>query len=211
MMKFRLVIIIPLLLFCSSFVIARNEARLKDHVGQAISTHKDSIIKTIPLKHGYKLVYKATDTANFVLVEKGKESNEVGEEQADPKMPIDVLGYLYADFDKTFVLATHMGANPIKVVVYDKKTGGMQVYGVTPFYLDTLKGIMLYEGAYGKAGKIILYDSKTNKTELYPAPLNDTSCFGYCCWKVASITDTELKIEYYNLKNEKMIKSYTRK
>ncbi len=168
------------------------------------------LLKVFKLKNGYRLVYKATDTANIVLVEKGKESNNVGEQQADPKMPLEVLGYLYADFDNTFALATHIDADPIKIVVFDKKTGGMLIYGKSPFYLDTIKGILMYEGAYGKAGKLVLYDSRTGKSELFQAP-NDTPCFCCCCWKTVELTDKELKIEYMNMKNEKIVKTYERK
>ncbi|HXB12803.1 MAG TPA: hypothetical protein VNZ45_12505 [Bacteroidia bacterium] len=200
-MKIRLLFILILLFFCASSVIARNEA---------IPAHRDSIVKTFKLKNGYRLVYKATDTANIVLVEKGKESNNVGEQQADPKMPLEVLGYLYADFENTFALATHIDADPIKIVVFDKKTGGMLIYGKSPFYLDTIKGILMYEGAYGKAGKLVLYDSRTGKSELFQAP-NDTPCFCCCCWKTVELTDKELKIEYMNMKNEKTIKIYARK
>ncbi|NNM95557.1 MAG: hypothetical protein HKL88_08870 [Bacteroidia bacterium] len=170
----------------------------------------DSIIKSINLKRGYTLVYRHTDTANLVLIEKGGISNEAGEEQADPKMPLDVLGSLYADFDNTFALITHLPDSPLKITIYDKKTGGMLVYGKTPFYLDTIRGLMMYEGAYGKAGMLVLYDSKNGKTELYLAPA-DTPCFCCCCWKATEVSDKEIKIEYINMNYEKAVKVYERK
>ncbi len=169
----------------------------------------DSIIKSYKLKNGYALVYKATDTANIVLVEKNGISNIAGEEIASPKTPLDALGYLYADFDNTFVLITHLDDNPLKAIVYDKKTGGMLYYGKTPFYLDTIRGIMLYEGAYGKAGMLVLYDARKNDTELFVAP-TDTRCFCCCCWKAVEVTDKEVKIEYIDKKNESAVKSYKR-
>lgn len=220
-MKIKILLIFSVF-FCNSvIVIARNEAISNEmaliqrkHISSLIPYSlspipiKDSIIKSQKLKNGYTLLYKATDTGNIVLVEKGAISNVAGEEIADLKMSLDVLGYLYADFDNTFALATHEGANPIKVVVYDKKSGGMLVYGKTPFYLDTLSGIMMYEGAYGKAGKLVLYDSKTGKTELFIAP--DTPCFCCCCWKAIDVTNTEVEIEYIDMKNEKAMKTFPR-
>lgn len=171
---------------------------------------KDSIIRSQKLKNGYTLVYKATDTANLVLVERNGISNEAGEEQADPKMPLDVLGYLYADFENTFALVTHLADSPLKVTIYDKKTGGMLYYGNTPFYLDTLRGIMMYEGAYGKAGTLILYDAQKNKIEIYSAPSN-TPCFCCCCWKAIKVTAREIEIEYINKKKEKAVQVFERK
>jgi hypothetical protein len=171
---------------------------------------KDSTIKTVGLKSGYKLAYKKLDSIIFIAVEKDKSSIELGEGEADAKMPLDVLGYLYADFDKYFAVAVHIDANPIKVSIYDKTTGGLLMYGLTPFYVDTLKGLLMYEGAYGKKGKLILFDAKTGKAKLFDAP-TDTPCFCCFCWKVTEITDAEIKIEYINLKQQKVVKTYERK
>lgn len=170
---------------------------------------KDTLVKSQKLKHGYRLAYWRNDSIQWLAIEKGKSSIELGEGEADAKMPIKVLGYLYADFDKYFAIATHLGPTPIKISIYDKKSGGLLYYGITPFYLDTIRGLLMYEGAYGKAGKLILFDAKKGNVALYDAP-TDTPCFGFCCWKVESITNKEVKIEYINLKGESITKVYNR-
>lgn len=175
----------------------------------AFAQHKDVLIKSQPLKGGYRLAYRHFDSINYVAVEKGKMSTELGEGEADTSMPLSALGYLYADFDKYFAMVIHIDVKPLKVSIYDKK-GGVLLYGLTPFYLDTVRGYLMYEGAYGKKGKLILFSAKTGKGELFDAP-TDTPCFGYCCWKVESITDTEVKIEYINLKQQSVVKTYVRK
>jgi len=135
---------------------------------------------------------------------------EVVDDEGDTTMSLDALGYVYADFDKVFVLATHIGANPIGIQIIDKSTGSATMYGATPFYTDTAKGIMLFEGNHRRAGKLILYDFNTGKSELFLAP-RDTPCFCCFCWKLISLTDAEIKIEYLNMNYKKVIKTYSRK
>jgi len=170
---------------------------------------KDSTIKVVSLKGGYKLAYKKFDSIIFIAVEKGKTSTELGEGEADAKMPLETLGYLYADFERYFAVAVHIDAKPIKISIYDKTTGGLLMYGLTPFYVDTAKGLLMYEGAYGKKGKLILFDAKTGKGKLFDAP-TDTDCFGYCCWKVVNVNDKELELDYINKQHEKVVKTYER-
>jgi len=83
------------------------------------------------------------------------------------------------------------------------------IWGKTPFYTDTLKQFMLFEGMYGKAGKLILYDFINEKYELFKSP-TDTKCFCCSCWKFVSLTAQELQIEYINLQNQSVVKSYVR-
>ncbi len=161
-------------------------------------SHRDTIYKTSPLKNGYTLAYKKHDSINYVcLIKDGKET-EVSEHESDTTMPLDVLGYLYADFGNSFVLATHIGAEPVKVEVIDKTTGGTIMYGASPFYTDTVKGLMMFEGSYRRRGKLILYDFNTNKSEQYLAP-QETRCFCCFCWKLISLTDGEIKINYLDM------------
>lgn len=176
----------------------------------AVAHTKDTLINSQNLKRGYRLAYWRNDSIQWLAIEKGNSSIELGEGEADAKMPVETLGYLYADFDKYFAIATHLGPTPIKISIYDKKTGGLLYYGVTPFYLDTIRGLLMYEGAYGKAGKLILFDATLAAVELYDAP-TDTPCFGFCCWKVEGITDKEVKIEYINMKGQSVTKVYNRK
>jgi hypothetical protein len=178
---------------------------------QAKPVHsKDSLIKSIKLKNNYTLAFRHHDSINLVAIEQGKSSIELAEGEADTSETLESLGHLYADFDSTFALAAHVDATPIKVYIYSKRTGGILMYGATPFYLDTVKGLLMYEGAYGKYGKLFLFNATTGKAEIFDAPVYDTPCFCCSCWKVADINDKEVKIEYVNKKQEKVIKTYPR-
>jgi len=173
-------------------------------------THKDTIYKSSKLKGGYTFAFKRHDSIIYAcLIKDGKEI-EVVDDEADTTMPLRSLGYVYADFDKVFVLATHFEANPIEIQIVDKSTGGATMYGATPFYIDTVRKLMMFEGNHRRAGKLILYDFNSGKSELYLAP-KETPCFCCFCWKVLSLTDTEIKIEYLDMKYEKVVKTYTRK
>ncbi len=170
---------------------------------------KDIIFKSHVLKGGYTLEYKRHDSINYAcLVKDGKEA-EVSEHESDTNMPLDLLGKLYADFDSTFVMTTHIGADPIKIEIINKINGATVMYGASPFYLDTVKNLMMFEGSYRRRGKLILYNFNTNKTEVYVAP-QDTHCFCCFCWKLISLTPTEIQIEYLNMNHEKVIKTYQR-
>jgi len=170
---------------------------------------KDTIYKRIKMKDGYTFACKRHDSIKYVcLIKDGKET-EVSESEGDTNMSLDALGYPYADFGNTFVLATHIETNPIKVEIIDKKTGGMLMYGATPFYMDTAKRIMMFEGIGRRRGKLILYDFNTGKSELYVAP-RETPCFCCFCWKLLSLTDAEIKIEYLNMEYEKVDITYPR-
>jgi len=172
--------------------------------------HTEKIFKTQVLKSGYTLIYKRHDSTNYLYIRKNFIENEVGEHESDTTLPLDMLGYVYADFDSTFVVATHLEANPIKIEIINKRTGGNMMYGATPFYMDTVKRIMMFEGSYRRGGKIILYDFNTGKSELYDKP-RETPCFCCFCWKVLSLTDTEIKIEYLNMQYQPVVKTYERK
>jgi len=106
-------------------------------------------------------------------------------------------------------LAIHIDADPIQIEIIDKKTGGTIMYGASPIYTDTVKGIMLLDGNHRRSGKLILYDFNTGKSELFIEP-RETPCPCCFCWKLISLTDAELKIEYLNMKYEKVIKTYPR-
>lgn len=166
--------------------------------------------KSVPLKGGYTLAYKQFDSINYLcLIKDGKET-EIPEHESDTNMQLDVLGYLYADFANAFVVATHIGADPIKVEIVDKKTGNIILYGATPFYTDTVHNLMMFEGTYRRAGKLILYDFNTGKAEQYFAP-RDTHCFCCFCWKLITINDASFTIEYINTKKQEAIITYARK
>jgi hypothetical protein len=172
-------------------------------------SRKDTIYKSYNLKHGYKLLIKRHDSINYSCIVKNGEETEVSEDEADTSMPLEVLGYPYADFDSTFVIAIHIQANPVRIEIIKKSNGGTVMYGASPFYLDTLNSLMMFEGSYRRGGKLILYNFKTGKTELFLAP-KDTHCFCCSCWKLAGLTDKEVKIEYLNMKHESVIKTYER-
>jgi hypothetical protein len=172
--------------------------------------HRDTIYKESILKGGYTFALKRHDSVIYAcLVKDGKET-ELVDDEADTTMPINSLGYVYADFDKVFVLATHIGANPIGIQLVDKSTGGATMYGATPFYTDTVKNLIMFEGNHRRAGKLILYDFNTGKSEQYPAP-RDTPCFCCFCWKLISLTDSEIKIDYLDMNNKEVVKTYSRK
>ena len=85
-------------------------------------THKDTIYKSSKLKGGYTFAFKRHDSIIYAcLIKDGKEI-EVVDDEADTTMPLRSLGYVYADFDKVFVLATHFEANPIEIQIVDKST-----------------------------------------------------------------------------------------
>jgi hypothetical protein len=173
------------------------------------SNRKDTTYKAIPLKNGYTFAFKRHDSIIYAcLIKDGKEI-EVVDDEADTNTPLSSLGYVYADYDKVFVLATHIEANPIEIQIVDKSTGEATMYGVTPFYTDTIRKIMMFEGNHRRAGKLILYDFNTGKSELYLAP-KETPCFCCFCWKLISLTDTEIKIEYLDMKYEKVVQTYSR-
>jgi len=130
---------------------------------------------------------------------------------AEKNLGVAALGYVYADFDKTYIMATHLEANPVTFEVIVKATGQTILYGQSVFYKDTLTHLLMFDGLYGKGrGKLVLFNTNTNKAEYFPAP-TDTPCFCCFCWKVKSLTETEVQIEYENLKHEKVIKTYPRK
>jgi hypothetical protein len=173
-------------------------------------SNKDTIYKTYQLKGGYTLEVKSigTDSIGTVLI-KGKNSSVLN--SAETKLGLDVLGYVYADFDNTYIMMTHVDVEPVKFEVIDKAQGQTIIYGQSPFYRDTVKQLMMFDGMYGKGrGHLVLYNFKTNKAEYFIAP-TDTPCFCCFCWKVAKLTDAEVQIEYENLKHEKVLKSYPRK
>jgi hypothetical protein len=172
-------------------------------------SHKDTIYKSQKIKSGYTFALKRHDSIKYAcLIKDGKET-EVVDDEGDTDMDINALGYVYADFDKVFVLATHIGANPIEIQIVDKSTGGAVMYGASPIYTDTVKGIMLFDGNHRRSGKLILYDFNTGKSELFIEP-RKTPCPCCFCWKFISLTDTELKVEYLNMKYEKVQKVYIR-
>ena len=172
--------------------------------------HKEKIFKTEQLKSGYTLIYKRHDSLNYMCIRKDFIENEVSEHESDTTLSLNVLGGVYKDFDSTVVITTHLEANPIKVEIINKRTGEAILYGATPFYMDTVKNIMMFEGTYRRGGKLIVYDFNTGKSELYNAP-RETPCFCCFCWKVLSLTDAEIKIEYLNMEYQPTVITYTRK
>jgi hypothetical protein len=174
------------------------------------SNPKDSVYKTYNLKGGYTLQIKTVgqDSIGTVLI-KGKESNVLS--SAETKLGTEVLGYVYADFDSTYIMMTHVDVEPVKFELIDKASGQTIIYGQSPFYRDTIKQLMMFDGMYGKGrGKLVLYNFKTNKAEYFPAP-TDTPCFCCFCWKLLSLSVAEVQIQYENLKHEKVIRNYQRK
>jgi OOP family OmpA-OmpF porin len=188
---------------------AKNR-RVEFKIHYANWRHHEKIYKTQALKSGYTLIYKKHDSINYLCLRRDFKEVEVSEHESDTTMKLDVLGYVYADFDSAVVIATHLEANPIKIEIINKRTGNNMMYGATPFYLDTVKNIMMFEGTYRRGGKLIVYDFKTGKSELYNDP-RETPCFCCFCWKVLSLTDSEIKIEYLNMKYEKTEITYPRK
>jgi hypothetical protein len=172
------------------------------------ASNKDSIYKDYPLKGGYHFIIKSMgkDTIASLIV-KGDNLNSI--DFGDRSMSADALGYVLADFNDYFILAFHNGASPVQIEIVRKESGGVTLWGQTPFYQDTLKGILLFDGTHRKAGKIILYDFKRDRMELYAAP-EDAYLFSYN-WKLLDLTDTGFKIGYYNLKRVKSVKAFQRK
>ena len=171
---------------------------------------KDTIYKTYNLKGGYTLEVKSIGAdSNATVLIKGNNSNILN--SAEKALGLDVLGYVYADFDNTYIMMTHVDVEPVKFEVIDKAQGQTIIYGQSPFYKDTVKQIMMFDGMYGKGrGKLVLFNFKTNKAEYFPAP-TDTPCFCCFCWKLVGLTDSEVKIQYENLKHENVIRTYSRK
>ena len=171
---------------------------------------KDSVYKTYNLKGGYTLQVKSLHAdSNAVVLIHGKDSNMLN--SAEKSLGLAALGYVYADFDETYIMATHLEADPVKFEVIEKATGQTLLYGQSVFYKDTVKHLLMFDGLYGKGrGKLVLFNTKTNNAEYFPAP-TDTPCFCCFCWKVTSLTDTEVQIQYENLKHEKAVKTYPRK
>ena len=171
---------------------------------------KDTIYKTYQLKGGYTLEVKSLGKdSNATVLIKGNSSNVLN--SAETKLGLDVLGYVYADFDSTYIMMTHVDAEPVKFEVINKAQGQTIIYGQSPFYKDTVKQLMMFDGMFGKGrGKLVLFNFKTNHAEYFPAPL-DTPCFCCFCWKLLELTDAEVKIQYENLKHEKIVRTYQRK
>lgn len=171
---------------------------------------KDSIYKTYNLKGGYTLQIKTVGNDSIgTVLSKGKESNVLNAAQTE--LGTEVLGYVFADFDNTYIMMTHLDVQPVTFELIDKISGQTIIYGQSPFYRDTVKQIMMFDGMYGKErGKLVLYNFKTNKAEYFTAP-TDTPCFCCFCWKLVSLTDKEVQIQYENLKHQKVIRSYPRK
>jgi hypothetical protein len=176
----------------------------------SFASKKDTIYKTYSLKGGYTLLIKSINSdSNATVLVKGRDSSTLN--SAETKLGVEVLGYVYADFDSTYIMMTHKDAEPLTFELIDKASGQTIIYGQSPFYRDTVKQVMMFDGMYGKGrGKFVLYNFKTNKAEYFTAPI-DTPCFCCFCWKLMALTDTEVKIQYENLKHEKVQKSYPRK
>jgi hypothetical protein len=171
---------------------------------------KDTIYKTYHLKGGYTLQVRnlGKDSNATVLLYNGEKKVL---NPAEKKLGLDVLGYVYADFDSTYIMMTHIDVEPLRFELINKASGETVLYGQSPFYRDTIKQIMMCDGLYGKGrGKIMLCNFKTSQTEYFPAP-TDTPCFCCFCWKLVSLTDTEVKIEYENNSHQKVVKTYERK
>lgn len=172
-------------------------------------TPADTLYKTWHLKGGYILQIKSSGDSNEVVLTKGKQSSVLDE--AEKSLGLDVLGYVYADFDSTYIMMTHAGAEPVQFELIDKAQASTIIYGQSPFYNDTVNHLMMFKGLYGQGrGNLVLYNFKTNRAEYFPAPLN-TPCFYYYCWRVVSLTDKEVKVAYENMKHETEIKTYNRK
>lgn len=173
--------------------------------GQGISK---SIYASYNLKNGYHLSIESSGKdSNAIVLEKDGKRTIVDE--AETKLGLDALGSLYADFENYFVTASQTGVIPIKLEIVNKELGGVISWGQSPFYTDTAGGIILYDGYSSKSGNIILYNFKEGKRELYPAP-TDTHCFCCFCWKLISISTSQFTIEYVNLKNENVKRTYKR-
>lgn len=178
--------------------------------GAVAKNSKDTIYKTYKLKGGYTLEVKSIGRdSNATVLFHGKSNSVLN--SAEKKLGLDVLGDVYADFDSTYIMMTHVDAEPVKFEVIDKAQGQTIIYGQSPFYKDSVKHLMMFDGMYGKGrGKLVLFNFKTNRAEYFPAPL-DTPCFCCFCWKVVELNDKEVRVEYENLKHEKVIRSYLRK
>jgi len=171
-------------------------------------TNKDTIYKTYNLKGNYQVVVERNGDSNEVVLIHGKTRNVLN--QAELSLGVEALGHVTADYKDCYIMTTHIDAQPVTIEVISKEGAATLIYGKSPFYNDTVKNLMMFEGMYGKGrGKLILYNFNNGNAEYFNAPL-DTPCFCCSCWKVISLTDKEVKIEYENLKHEKVIKAYPR-
>jgi hypothetical protein len=170
--------------------------------------NKDTIYKTYNLKGDYKVVVHRNGDTNEVVLIHGDTRNVLN--QADIGLGVEALGYVSADYKDVYIMTTHIDAQPVTFEVIDKAGASTVIYGKSPFYKDSIKNLLMFEGMYGKGrGRLILYNFNDGKPEYFTAPL-DTPCFCCSCWKVVSLTDTEVKIEYENLEHKKVVRTYPR-
>ena len=94
-------------------------------------TDKDTVFKTYHLKGGYTLKIQTMGRdSNATVLIKGKDKNVLN--SAEKYDGLDVLGYVYADYDSTYIMMTHVGAQPVTFEVIDKVQAQTILYGQSP-------------------------------------------------------------------------------
>ena len=167
----------------------------------------DTIYSEHDLKNGFTLLFGKTGSRNVAILKSQIFSKILREEDAN--LGRHVLGYLYADFESSFVLSYRFGSNPIKVELYKKKSGELFLKGQSPFYKDILNNEIMFEGVNENEGKFIFYEFEKQKSTFFDVPKGNP-CLTGACWKILEVTDEEIRVKYQNKQGQDVIGTYIR-
>ena len=165
------------------------------------------------LKGGFMILYVVDDSMQRLYLKKGEDI--IAEIAAEEKGMLQKnLGYVGADFTDYFVLVhSYGGGNPHIIELIRKSTGENILKNWAAWIdADETREYLFYcnRGAPDKKDKMILYNIRTGKRELFPFPADifDGSMILYRI-KLKRITKNKIVIEYSTQKGVKL-KSYGR-
>lgn len=161
------------------------------------------------LKKGYKLIFKETDSMDYVLLQHDKQEIEL--DSYNHKL---LNTGLEIDGENYFMISQNSyGAGvPRYLDVYEKKSEN-KVFSTTEafiLYEDTLNSIIVFDDQSKNKGFFTLYKLNTNTYELYKKP-TDNPCNSYDCWDSVVVTNKTLKVFYKDTVEKARTVEYSRK
>jgi hypothetical protein len=200
--------IILTIFFCNA-VNAQTTGLTKDSLQEDVEPY-DYQTK---LKGGYTILFKTDDELEYLYLKKGK--RVITELSSVSKgMLYKNLGYAGADFNFFFVLVHSYGSGNPHSIELIKKSTGENVIEESAAWIDAdeKKEILLYckQDVPGPNDKMILYNIKTRKKELFGFPneiFDEPQVLNRI--KIAYLSENKMVIEYETEKGAKR-KSYKR-
>lgn len=158
------------------------------------------IYKTHKLSNGYELIFQEEDTSRTIILKNKKVKKNI--KSCDIRLPSNNLGSLYLEYKNVIVIRSTFGSSIIHIDLFDKNSGKLICEGANPFYYDSKKEIIIFEQRRDNNDYIVFFDAKTLKQYAVVAP-KDNICITRACWKVVSINNNEITVEYNNAKDSK--------